>query len=425
MGHYQPLPVTTFATLLERYSAAITAAARDPADLVTALLTRDAVARALHGGALPSRANQRALLAADAQLRRLLVIADPALLEPWCANLKPSIEAWWWHVSGAEIAATTAQDEQYRRLGAQFLTLIALGLLAEFLRRLWVGVPDQLSVLGLTLAAAIASSGLVTPFRAELERSLGRLSRLPGGPPAAPLWLAGALSMLALLLVVGGLPLLASWANQRGLDALEAGDLDSARRAFQRAAALAPEAAVPLQNLGRRYAELGLLDEAVTTFHTAIEREARFPAPYADLGHVLNLQGEHAAAEVLLTRALVRSDVAAPDPQGVALVARYTMLADLGWAYFAQQKLALAVEALEAARALDPELANLPVTVGDQRNAIPAYYLAQVYEAQGRSVEATALWREAVRRLRDDSWPNRERYHYAIARLEALEAGTP
>jgi len=101
------------------------------------------------------------------------------------------------------------------------------------------------------------------------------------------------------------------------------------------------------------------------------------------------------------------------------------MLADLGWAYFAQQKAALAEEALDAARDLEPELEELPATAGEQRNAIPAYYLAQLYEAQGLTAKAKEQWREAVRRLGDDSWPNRERYRYAVKRLDALESGTP
>jgi len=49
--------VITLAALLGRYSAAIADAARDPSELVTPLLVRDAVTRALHSGELFSRAD--------------------------------------------------------------------------------------------------------------------------------------------------------------------------------------------------------------------------------------------------------------------------------------------------------------------------------------------------------------------------------
>ena len=91
---------------------------------------------------------------------------------------------------------------------------------------------------------------------------------------------------------------------RRGKDALDAGQMDAARDALERAYELNPESAKVQNFLGMTYFKLGLLEAAKTVYDRLIaEHDAEGPL-FVNLGLVLLRQGRLVEAEDALRRAL-------------------------------------------------------------------------------------------------------------------------
>jgi tetratricopeptide (TPR) repeat protein len=104
------------------------------------------------------------------------------------------------------------------------------------------------------------------------------------------------------------------------------------------------------------------------------------------------------------------------------LVTRYRLLSELGWAYFAQARYELAQAALEEAVDLEAQLERWEKVEGAQyRQALPHYYLAQIYERSGQPAEAYEQWEGCLRLLRP-GWESEAWRAMAVERLEELEA---
>ena len=61
-----------------------------------------------------------------------------------------------------------------------------------------------------------------------------------------------------------------------------------------------------------------------------------------------------------------------------------------------------------SAVALEAEIKSLETATSPLRNAVPHYFLAQIYEQQSLSEEAMAQWEEALRYLDTENWTHRE-----------------
>lgn len=146
-----------------------------------------------------------------------------------------------------------------------------------------------------------------------------------------------------------------------------------------------------------------------------------FGAAYSGLGHLHNSQGEFAQAEKVLLAGLACTYNA--HDTALETVTRYQLLADLGWSYFAQERLDRAQETLEAAIALEGELKVLGEQRGaEYRLALPHYYLAQVYEQSGRPQDAIRQWEDSLRYLDQENWADRDWIATALSHLQELEA---
>jgi tetratricopeptide (TPR) repeat protein len=220
------------------------------------------------------------------------------------------------------------------------------------------------------------------------------------------------------------LPQLAFIYNNQGFAALGAGDLTEARQKFQRAVALDPDLEVPYHNLADIYHRIGRPDEAETWYQKAIERDLNYALAYRGLGHLYNTRGEHEQAETVLLAGLFYLDETAgrePEREKEETVARYALLSDLGWAYFAQGRYTRAQEALEAAVALEDQLRSFEEEKGVQyRLPLPHYYLAQVYEQLERPRDAYREWEDCLRLLRP-GWEYKEWRAMVVEHIEELE----
>ena len=104
-----------------------------------------------------------------------------------------------------------------------------------------------------------------------------------------------------------------------------------------------------------------------------------------------------------------------------SLVARYELLAELGWALFAQEDYVLAQKALEDTTVLEDQLYAFEEEDNTQyRLALPHCYLAQIYEQQQKNEKAIQEWEDCLRFLKQD-WASQDWHTTAQERIQTLE----
>jgi tetratricopeptide (TPR) repeat protein len=409
------------------------ALADDPQTLLPILLARDQVEDVL-GKARPLPVEgARQLLELDGQLRHK--VTEPTLkptaaigaLSTWRQTFHPPDARWWWFLDQKAEEREKEQDLVWVLLTGTLLLLTAT-LTVEILKRLWAGAPDLVSVFASLLTLVVTASPLV---KRGQELAQWTLKRIPWLKPRFRAEAMVGMAAFAFVAVLAGwllLPQLALIYNNQGFAALRAGDLAGAKSKFQRAVALTPDLEVPYYNLAGVYHRIGRPDEAKAWYQQAIERDLNYALAYRGLGHLHNAQGEHEQAETVLLAGLFYLDKTAggepeqgQEHEKEETVARYALLADLGWAYFAQGQYERAQEALEAAVTLEEQIRPFEEAEGAQyRLPLPHYYLAQVYEQLERPSDAYHEWEDCLRLL-GRGWESKEWRAMAVEHIEKWE----
>ena len=366
----------------------------------------------------------RQLVELDGQLRQS--VTEPMLkptaavgsLPDWRRTFHPPDTHWWWFLD-----QKTEEREQKNDLPWVLLTgtllLLTATLTVEILKRLWDGAPDFVSILGTLLTLTLTASPLVKRGQELAQWFFERISWLRPRFRAEAMASIATLAFLVVLLARLLLPQLAIVYNNQGFAALQAGNLTGAQQKFQRAAALNPDLVVPYYNLADVYQRINRPDEAQTWYQKAIERDLDFAPAYQGLGHLHNTQGEYERAESVLLAGLTYLGDEAGEKEKV--VARYELLADLGWSYFAQEQHQLAQKALEEAIDLEAQLERFEDEEGAQyRLALPHYYLAQIYEQLEQTTEAYQQWEDCLRLL-ERGWAHQEWRATVLERMGKLE----
>jgi len=283
--------------------------------LATALSRRDRIAQTLASQPPSSQVMQR-LVGLDRRLVRLATKAEKADWEAWRQALNPPGERWWWRL-----------DERYTLPWAMIsgtLIALAVALLGEFMRRVWSGGPDQVSVIGTVLVVALASTPFSQQWRTLVQSWMKRRGR-----PSLRRERSLALASLSLLIIMVCsyfllLPYCAYWLNQHGFAVLQRGDLSGARQAFQRASSINPDYAEAFYNLAVDYASIGDDEEAINLYRKALKADAKLDVAYNGLGRTLILQGESERAVPILYTGLSLAEDAE---------SRTALWTNLGWAY--------------------------------------------------------------------------------------------
>jgi tetratricopeptide (TPR) repeat protein len=345
-------------------------------------------------------------------------IVQVAKLADWRTSLAPPENAWWWFL---DKQTTEGQKRSNNLLNFLAGVLIALSILLalEIVQRFWSDAPDIISIWGTLLALSISVSPFATQGR-EVPQWL--LERLPFIKLKYHAEIMVIMSGLALLVLLGSklwlLPgPLTTYYNNAGMIARTIGNLGQAQQMFQRASSLNPERVVPFYNLAEAYRNVGLDDKAVEWYQKAIERDASFTIAYSGLGELYNQHGNYQAAEQILLAGLTTR----PSKLDELLqkVSHYTLISNLGWSYWGQQKISLAQTTFEAALELEVELKSLGIQNGTEyRLTTPHFFLAQIYEQSGDAVRAQQQWEEALRFLDQSDWRQQERYQIVKQHLQ-------
>ncbi len=387
-------------TTLDAYAHALDALDDDAATLLPVLLARDAVEAARQEVEPISAAQAQRLVALDAQLQAQAAHRSLEALPDWRQTLDPPASAWWWRLDERVATREAANDLPWALLTGTF-TLLTAALTTEILTRLWDGAPDTLSIFGSLLTLTLTASPLVKRGRDLGAWLVARLPKLKLHHRAEALAALTGLAFAIVLMIRLALPAVAVAYNNRGFAAKQAQHYAQAQRRLQRAVALHPDNAVAAYNLAEVYGRLREPEKAQTWYRHAIAANLDFAPAYRGLGRLYNGQGKHAEAKSVLQAGLA---VVGESPTAQAdIVARYELLANLGWAYFAQEHATPAQRALEDAVALEDALKDFEdAEPGDvkYRQALPHYYLAQLYEAAGDPQAAYAAWESCLRLLR-------------------------
>lgn len=397
---------------LKHAEAALARSNGSPQAFLAVLLARDEVELAYRQASYhPVELVQRCI-----NLDQQLCQVSPELLTSlpaWRETVSPPETSWWWYLDRAAEArkqkaeAREQENDLIWILLAGTLVLLTGALTLEIIKRLWTGASDLTATFGTLFTLLLTGS----PFtKRGQEAAQWMFKRIPRLTPRYQAEAMAAMAFIAfigvLLLWVFGLPGLAVYYSNHGLDELLAGRVTAAQRSFQRAVALNPDQVVAYQNLADVYARIGQPDEAINWYKQAIAHDLNFGPAYARLSQTYNEQGKfEQATQIALAGLRPENKTRQAD---VALAAEYDLLANLGWAYFEQEKYDQAQEALEAALTLEPQLKSLEATQGQLRRALPHYYLAQIYEQRNKSEEALVQWRETLRFLNADNWGHQE-----------------
>jgi tetratricopeptide (TPR) repeat protein len=412
---------------LARYEHALERMQIDPDELLAVLLTRDDVAIALSNGATLSAEQAHNLTMFDKSLRRTPGAALHGL-PAWRQSVGPAENAWWWYLDLP--AGHEPSHNLLWHILAGVLITITLPVAVDIIERLWHGAPDTWSVVG-TMLIVLLTGGPLTRRGRDIGSNL--LRHIFGVSPYRQAELMARLAALTFVIVLlirfAGIPILARVYNNWGTVALDMQNLTEAQQHFQRSTALNPDPVVPYLNLGDAYADMGLYEEAMSLYQQALEHNANFRLVYARLGYQYNQQSEYTTAQRVLLAGLARDPVA--EDEALVTQTEYELLSNLGWAYVAQEEYTQAREALEAAVALEPQLAALERAARDAgqpvqyKQALPHYYLAQVYEALGEIERARCAWQETLRYVDEERWEDRAWHQQATQRLQELGQCTP
>jgi len=182
--------------------------------------------------------------------------------------------------------------------------------------------------------------------------------------------------------------------NQAGLCLLEAGRLRSALNAFERAAQVNPQSAVPLKNAGNALLRLGEARRAEEVFARAFELDPISPGVASNLAALLRGRGAAAEAAAVLERAF------AAGSRHPGLYLERGMLAA------ARGDVAAAFDDFLAAAERDPH------------NPVPLDNAAKAAELLGRPQQAAELYRRSL-----DLDPGRPALWAALATLYLQQLG--
>jgi tetratricopeptide (TPR) repeat protein len=397
----------------------------DATHLLESLLARDAIAAALQQPSVPSAMQIQKLAELDAGLRSRLAGLDPEVVDEWRQTLGRPASAWWFATAQAESRAQR-QELPWVLLSGAFIAMTT-ALTLDIIKRLWDGTPDTISIIGTLLTLLLTASPLTKQGQAVGQALIQQITWI------TPRWrrrAAAGVSVLAFAMVFVArllLPQLANVYNNWGVEALQNGHLAAALQDFRRAVALTPDLVVPYQNVANSYQQIGLYDQAISWYQQALEHDRDFGPAYRGLGHVFNQQGQFAkAVPVLLAGLALPTDSQSPELQQLELVTRYALLADLGWAYFEQQRFARAQEVLTEAITVEQAVRTIGEQSGQEfRAALPHYYLARIYDTQGQTQDALQQWKDTLRFLRPSDWADREWLAEAQRRLQELEQPKP
>jgi tetratricopeptide (TPR) repeat protein len=363
-----------------------------PQKVMSVLVARDGVARALSDQQPPSTETVIRLAELDERLKAaattINVIIGQATLVKWRETMQPPASAWWWHLD--ERVAAEDKPAPLWMVFAGICIAISISLAVEISIRFLSTGADFLgvfSVLSQVLLILLTGSTFTQAGMEELDRVLSRLGIERRFQDE---WKAGlAFGVLLILLALRFLlPGIARYYNDQGVRLQQSGSVTSAIENYKRAISLNPDYAEAHYNLATTYEDVLEYDKALGEYQTALRTDPKLYLAYNNLARLYMLhQNDFTNALSLLNIALeMKLDL----DRSQQTYVQYSFLKNRGWANLGLKYLRLAETDLRQALMLRAD------------GAAAHCLLAQVLEAQANSQAALTEWEACLRYEKND-----------------------
>lgn len=194
--------------------------------------------------------------------------------------------------------------------------------------------------------------------------------------------------------LVSGLPLVARYYNNRGVQLQQQGQLEAAIQAYRRALSLKSGYASAHYNLGDAYEDIPNYEDALEEYKRAIDSDLTFYPAYINLSRLYILRRkDYGAALSLLDHALTLK------PREPAI--QYSLYKNYGWANLELGQLGQAEQNLHLAEGLDPRrgsahclVAKVLDRLGRQNEALPQWESCLAFSNQ---VDVEPEWRNEAK----------------------------
>ncbi|MEM8641303.1 MAG: tetratricopeptide repeat protein [Cyanobacteria bacterium P01_G01_bin.54] len=400
-----PAPPLNFPQLLGQYHRALDALmeAEPTVEQVAAVLTvRDAIHRQLPQQAPLSPADLAQLTAGDQRLKESqAAIATVGLLDQWQETLQPTPEQWWWFVKAA------SKVDVWERFDWLWNILTVVGL-AGFVANMTSVIP-LLFVSGLGFLESlglVAPGGLMALIAAQMgkgQKSVSALRYVLQSLGIPDRFQSEFASLLAFILFVGAYAAKENLPDyyfnhfvQKGQGFYQQGELRKAQSAYKKALTFAEDESI--KNIGKVYADLGIISEAINDYEVALDHylqalnDDEFDV-LNNLGRVFLNQDKLVQAEAVLNMGLLRSDPTNANTQ-------YQFHRNLGWVYLKQDRHDAAHQILDRAIAYQKKVPKTELGYGI------AYCLkAATYQTQETPQldQAAQQWQQCQRHARPET----------------------
>jgi len=370
------------------------------AQVMTLLLARDRVARALSSGA-PSPADLTAVSALDKRLQQSARLLDRCCgrgaLASWRASRQPAADAWWWRLD--ERAAEADKPSPIWTAIAGFFLAVAISLTADIARRFLAAGPDFVgifSTVSQVFFTFLAGRSLTGAGQRSLESALARFNVRTRYASMANAGLA----LLVLLAIAGlrlSLPAIARSYNDAGVRQQQSGQVSAAIQNYQRAISLNQYYAQAHYNLATAYEQSLANDLAIASYQAALRADSRNIPAYNNLARVYLSQNNYGNALVLLNTALDLDPSALPQTGQDAVL--YSLYKNRAWSHLGLKYVYQAEN--DARRALDvrPDgaaahclMAQILEARNDMPGALTWWETCLAYEKLDVLVPAEARW---------------------------------
>ncbi|MBD2175861.1 tetratricopeptide repeat protein [Pseudanabaena sp. FACHB-1998] len=274
--------------------------------------------------------------------------------------INPPESNWWWYFS----SRWDNWDWLWNGLTIAALT-ISLSLVVDTSSRILSGGANSentLYVIGQSVLTLMAGGGALTQVgHKSYERILIQL-HIP-----KEFWqeTSCGLSWLLMISLLGINSALPSWAyrvNQSGLDNFDQKRIESAKADFERAIAMRPNYGEAYYNLGWLYEEINDLDKAKAQYEVAVQSDPqRFDRPITyvkalnNLGRLYLIKKEYATSIHFLSQGIESSNKFNLQSSAEGRDDYYSLLKNLGWARFMQERYDEAEDKLRLAIKVNPD----------------------------------------------------------------------
>ena len=401
-----------YQTLIERYQQALNALDNTDqpnlAEVLDVLLVRDAIQAAL-SQYTPLAHTLITLKTLDQRLKTNAPIIATHIndLLPWQEQLAVEATAWWWPSPQSPKRAWWSEQNWLWSMGSIIFLSASASLVLNTAARFWDGgiaSAGTIPIVAQSVLTLIAGQGALTSSGKQAWQTF--LKKQGVSEDYWHEWSCAAAGGVFLLVAAihGSLPQVGTWYNTWGWEHYQKRQLDSALSHYRTALSLRPDYPDAHFHSGLVHEDLQQYTQAQESYQLVVQSNSDdvplgvWLSAHNNLARLYLLEGNNRNAAPLLLRAQQDVTVERLETEAEIADVNYTLLKNLGWVRFNQERYREARENLEEAILFDQAVLQTVAFAEPIVSDRAAAYclLAQVADAQQNDAEASALWQQCL-----------------------------